>query len=66
MMEQAFTHGYLSARVDGYAEKRARARRRRLPSDTGQPNLAGWAQLAAFAEQHAPNALRRGGERLVH
>lgn len=49
MTEYAVSHGYLSARVKGHAEKRQREWAKAFgegPKATGKPNLAGWQKLA--------------------
>ena len=60
-------HGYASVMVKGHAKERNRFWRKAFhaePSQTGQPNLAGWSQLAAFFEKGG-GVVQRGGDRLV-
>lgn len=65
--EFAMTHGYLSARVKGHADKRNQEWRRvfgQSAKDTGQPNEAGWKKLAALFGKGGGEVIV-GGERLV-
>jgi hypothetical protein len=62
----AVSHGYLSAKVKGYAEKRRRIMSRLMERqmsrpDAGKANLSGWEKLAELF----PGPVQHGGERLV-
>lgn len=65
--EHAVQHGYLAARVKGHAEKRVREWRKVVghkPQATGQPNIAGWQQLADVFGKGL-GTVQTGGDRWV-
>lgn len=67
-VEHGVMHGYLSATVKGHSQTRSTFWRNRghgTPGNSGEPNVAGWKQLANLFGKGGGEVIV-GGERLVN